>query len=53
MVGFRETVSELSSQTCLSKSKNKHNRLYVRVQTFFFVVVRGMVYGCVWADLYG
>merc|ERR1712070_474038 len=28
VVSYRETVSEMSSQTCLSKSPNKHNRLY-------------------------
>merc|ERR1711982_302510 len=29
VVSYRETVGALSSQTCLSKSPNKHNRLYV------------------------
>jgi len=29
VVSYRETVTELSSQVCLSKSPNKHNRLYV------------------------
>jgi len=29
VVGFRETVQEKSNQTCLSKSPNKHNRLYM------------------------
>jgi elongation factor 2 len=29
VVSFRETVSAESSETCLSKSPNKHNRLYV------------------------
>merc|ERR1711920_330970 len=28
VVSYRETVGELSSQTCLAKSPNKHNRLY-------------------------
>merc|ERR1711973_120376 len=28
VVSYRETVSETSSQTCLSKSPNKHNRLF-------------------------
>ena len=28
VVSYRETVQEQSSQTCLSKSPNKHNRLY-------------------------
>jgi len=28
VVSYRETVAEMSSQTCLSKSPNKHNRLY-------------------------
>lgn len=30
VVSFRETVTEESSQMCLSKSPNKHNRLYVK-----------------------
>lgn len=29
IVSYRETVSASSSQTCLSKSPNKHNRLYM------------------------
>merc|ERR1719432_415395 len=29
VVSYRETVNETSSQTCLAKSPNKHNRLYV------------------------
>merc|ERR1711953_705730 len=29
VVSYRETVSELSSQTVLAKSPNKHNRLYL------------------------
>merc|ERR1712136_425596 len=29
VVSYRETVSEESSQTCLSKSPNKHNRLFM------------------------
>ncbi|CAM9687748.1 unnamed protein product [Chrysoparadoxa australica] len=29
VVSFRETISEPSSQTCLSKSPNKHNRLFL------------------------
>lgn len=29
VVSFRETVSAESSQQCLSKSPNKHNRLYL------------------------
>jgi len=29
IVSYRESCSEVSSQTCLSKSANKHNRLYV------------------------
>lgn len=29
VVSYRETVSEESNQTCLSKSPNKHNRLYL------------------------
>jgi elongation factor 2 len=30
VVSFRETVSEDSSETCLSKSPNKHNRIFAR-----------------------
>jgi elongation factor 2 len=30
VVSYRETVSEESNQVCLSKSPNKHNRLYVK-----------------------
>jgi len=29
VVSYRETVSEKSSQTCLAKSPNKHNRIYL------------------------
>merc|ERR1712000_577668 len=29
VVSYRETVTASSSQTCLSKSANKHNRLYI------------------------
>jgi len=32
VVSFRETVSAESSQTCLSKSPNKHNRLWVKAE---------------------
>jgi len=32
VVSFRETVSELSSQTCLAKSPNKHNRIYLMAE---------------------
>jgi elongation factor 2 len=32
IVSFRETVSEKSNQVCLSKSPNKHNRLYVTAE---------------------
>ena len=32
VVTFRETVQEESSMTCLSKSPNKHNRLYMRAK---------------------
>ena len=30
VVSYRETVSEESNQMCLSKSPNKHNRLFMR-----------------------
>jgi elongation factor 2 len=32
VVSFRETVSATSSQICLSKSPNKHNRLFVTAE---------------------
>jgi len=32
VVSFRETCYEKSSQTCLSKSANKHNRLFVEAE---------------------
>lgn len=32
VVSFRETVVEESDRVCLSKSPNKHNRLYVKAQ---------------------
>merc|ERR1712227_169347 len=34
VVSYRETVSEESSQMCLSKSPNKHNRLYMKALPF-------------------
>lgn len=34
VVSYRETVSAVSSQTCLSKSPNKHNRLYMTAEPF-------------------
>jgi len=32
VVSYRETVGCLSTQTCLSKSPNKHNRLYITAE---------------------
>ena len=34
MVSYRETVTGSSSQTCLSKSPNKHNRLFMTAEAF-------------------
>ncbi len=34
VVSYRETVSEESDQMCLSKSPNKHNRLYMKAKPF-------------------
>jgi len=34
VVSFRETVTAESNQVCLSKSPNKHNRLYVTARPF-------------------
>merc|ERR1712085_48214 len=32
VVSYRETVGALSNQTCLSKSPNKHNRIYLQAE---------------------
>jgi len=32
VVSYRETVSELSTQMCLAKSPNKHNRLFMKAE---------------------
>merc|ERR1712226_364005 len=32
VVSFRETCTEKSSQTCLAKSANKHNRLFLEAE---------------------
>jgi elongation factor 2 len=32
VVSYRETVSEMSDRMCLSKSPNKHNRLFMKAQ---------------------
>lgn len=32
VVSYRETVSEISDQMCLSKSPNKHNRLFMKAE---------------------
>merc|ERR1711881_62125 len=34
VVSYRETVTEESYQMCLSKSPNKHNRLFMKAQPF-------------------
>ena len=34
VVSYRETVQEESEKICLSKSPNKHNRLYMKAQPF-------------------
>jgi elongation factor 2 len=34
LVSYRETVSAVSTMTCLSKSPNKHNRLYMVAEPF-------------------
>lgn len=34
VVSYRETVSEESSRLCLSKSPNKHNRLFMKARPF-------------------
>eukprot|EP01135_Chromosphaera_perkinsii_P007717 Nk52_evm6s967 gene=Nk52_evmTU6s967 len=34
VVSYRETVTEESEKVCLSKSPNKHNRLYMKAQPF-------------------
>merc|ERR1712050_751785 len=32
VVSYRETVNETSSMTCLAKSPNKHNRIYLTAE---------------------
>jgi elongation factor 2 len=32
VVSYRETVSDTSTQTCLAKSPNKHNRIYLQAE---------------------
>merc|ERR1712039_1064045 len=32
VVSYRETVTQVSSQTCLAKSPNKHNRIYLTAE---------------------
>lgn len=34
VVSYRETVTEESDQICLSKSPNKHNRLFMKATPF-------------------
>jgi len=34
VVSYRETVTEMSSMMCLSKSPNKHNRLFMKAEPF-------------------
>merc|ERR1711975_133017 len=34
VVSYRETVNETSSQTCLAKSPNKHNRIFMTATNF-------------------
>ena len=34
VVSYRETVSEESDRMCLSKSPNKHNRLFMKAAPF-------------------
>ena len=61
VVSFRETVSAESDHTCMSKSPNKHNRLYLRVRSIrvsqifmqnnlltFFVAVETQQYRLPW-----
>merc|ERR1712200_198995 len=40
VVSYRETVSEESSMMCLSKSPNKHNRLFMMVCLRLLMTVR-------------
>ena len=37
VVSYRETVSEESDRVCLSKSPNKHNRLYMKALSLIHI----------------
>ena len=38
VVSFRETVQAMSDHICMSKSPNKHNRLYLQVTPKFIFI---------------
>jgi len=44
-VSYRETVTGISSMTALSKSSNKHNRLYVTAQPLYEEVAKDIESG--------
>ena len=45
VVAFRETVTETSDHVVMSKSPNKHNRLYLQARRFMMVF---MLFMCLW-----
>ncbi|CAK9019490.1 Elongation factor 2 (EF-2) [Durusdinium trenchii] len=47
VVSYRETVTETSSQTCLAKSANKHNRLYFTAEPLDSELVQAIEEGSV------
>lgn len=49
-VAYRETVTELSSKTCLSKSANKHNRLFVKAEPLGEGVCRAIESGRIFPE---
>merc|ERR1712007_283751 len=46
IVSYRETVGALSSQICLAKSPNKHNRLYIQAEPLQEEISADIEQGC-------
>ncbi len=51
VVSYRETVTEESNVMCLAKSRNKHNRLFMRALPLTDGIPEKIDdVGCVWGD---